>query len=201
MTTLLRVTHPRIPAAALLLAGWLVFALTGPARAVGNPRLLVEVNPRSAQNVGAGGLTFRYKRVSGPMGFGGDMLMWGVRGFGGRLNDPKIGLMAGLGTLNGNVLKLNLRQLGVTLENGFRPDPRFKWRVTFGGGSYDLKSRISQYSVNKGSFTFLEPMLVGVHPLTRHIILEVAAGYTFAGSTGVRFEGLFLEANLLLGLF
>ncbi len=179
----------------------LVVGMPRPAAAGREPRLLVEIDPQSPKPVGAGGLTTRYKRVSGPMGFGGDMLMWGLRGFGGRLNDPKIGLMAAQGTLNGRSLKLNLQQFGLTLENGFRPDPRFKWRANFGGGTYDLASRISGFSVNKGSFTFLEPMLVGVLPMTRHIVLEGAAGYTFAGSTGVRFEGLFLEVNLLLGQF
>ncbi len=172
-----------------------------PAWAVRDPRLLVDIDPRSLKPVGAGGLTTRDKRVSGPMGFGGDMMMWGVRGFGGRLNDPKIGLMAAQGTLNGRSLKLHVQQFGLTLENGFRPDPRVKWRANFGGGTYDLSSRISGFSVNKGSFTFLEPVLVGVLPMTRHIVLEGSAGYTFAGSTGVRFEGIFLEVNLLLGQF
>jgi len=166
-----------------------------------NPRLQIDSDPRSKRPVGSGGLTVRYKRASGPLGFGGDMMVWGLRGFGGNLSDPKLGLMAAQGTLNGHALKLNLRQFGLTVERGFNPDPRFKWRVNFGGGTYHMQSRVSGNTVKKGSFTFLEPMLVGVHPLTRHIIAEAGVGYTFAGANGLRIEGIFLEVNLLLGLF
>lgn len=192
--------HPRRPL--LWLLALLAFSLQGPAlEAARNPKLLVDSKPRSEKPIGGGGLTWRYKRAAGPFGFGGDMLVWGLRGFGGNLVSPKLGLMGGMGTLNGHALKLNLRQFGFTVEHGFHPDPRFKWRVNFGGGTYDLESRVSGISMKKGSFTFLEPMLVGVHPLSRHIVAEVGVGYTFAGATGVRIEGIFLEANLLLGLF
>lgn len=151
--------------------------------------------------VGYGGVTCRYKRVSGPMGFGGDIWLWGLRAAGGRFEDPKFGIVASTGTLTGNALRLELKQAGLSIENGFRSDPRVRWRVQFGGGSYSLDSRITGNTINSGDFTFLEPMLVGLFPLTRHIVLEFSAGYTFAGSTGVRLEGLFLQTEFLLGRF
>jgi len=129
------------------------------------------------------------------------MLVWGGRGFGGRVDDPKIGLMVQAGTLNGNSLKLNLSMGGFTIEDHFMKDTRLKWRVNIGGGTYELKTRQSSRIINDGSFAFAEPMVVGVIPMTRHITLEIGAGYTFCGVEGVRLEGLFLQTDLLLGRF
>lgn len=171
-----------------------------PAFAVRDPILLVD-QPGRTMPVGAFGMTFKYKRASGPERFGGDMAIWGARGFGGRLDDPKLGLMAQAGTLTGKTLTLNLRMGGFTVEDHFMKDTRLKWRVGLGGGTFELKSRVSSRIVNDGSFAFVEPMFVGVIPMTRHIVLEIGAGYTFCGVEGVRLEGLFLQADLLLGRF
>ncbi len=171
-----------------------------PGHAYRPPILLID-RSTSDPSIGAGGLSFKYKRASGPLGFGGDMLVWGGRMYGGKLRDPKFGLMGQLGTLNGNALRLNLRMGGFSVEDGFKPDPRFKWRANFGFGTYDLESRITFRTINKGGFAFFEPMLVGVLPMKRHIVLEIGAGYTFCGALGVRIEGLFLQVDLLLGRF
>ncbi|HOT27919.1 MAG TPA: hypothetical protein PLU72_07000 [Candidatus Ozemobacteraceae bacterium] len=170
------------------------------AQAARDPILLVD-QPGNTMPVGAFGPTFKFKRTSGPEGFGGEMVVWGARGFGGRLDDPKLGLMAQAGTLTGTGLTLNLRMGGFTVEDHFMKDTRLKWRVGLGGGTFELKSRISSRVVNEGSFAFAEPMLVGVIPMTRHIVLEIGAGYTFCGVEGVRLEGLFVQTDLLLGRF
>ncbi|OQA04935.1 MAG: hypothetical protein BWY66_02810 [bacterium ADurb.Bin374] len=170
------------------------------AQAVRDPILLVD-QPGKTMPVGAFGPTFKFKRTSGPEGFGGEMVVWGARGFGGRLDDPKLGLMAQAGTLTGTSLTLNLRMGGFTVEDHFLKDTRLKWRVGLGGGTFELKSRASSRIVNDGSFAFAEPMLVGVIPMTRHIVLEIGAGYTFCGVEGVRLEGLFIQTDLLLGRF
>lgn len=171
-----------------------------PAQAVRDPVLLVDQTGKTMP-VGSFGPTFKFKRASGPDGFGGEMVVWGARGFGGRLDDPKLGLMAQSGTLTGSNLTLNLRMGGFTVEDHFLKDTRLKWRVALGGGTFELKSRVSSRVVNDGSFAFVEPMFVGVIPMTRHIVLELGAGYTFCGVEGVRLEGLFLQADLLLGRF
>jgi len=170
------------------------------AHAVRDPILLVD-QPGKTMPVGAFGPTFKFKRTSGPEGFGGEMVVWGARGFGGRIDDPKLGLMAQAGTLTGSSLTLNLRMGGFTVEDHFLKDTRLKWRVGFGGGTFELKSRVSGRIVNDGSFAFAEPMFVGVIPMTRHIVLEIGAGYTFCGVEGVRLEGLFIQTDLLLGRF
>jgi len=154
------------------------------------------------QHIGALGVSCKYKRASGPDRFGGDMLVWGTRAFGGKKGDLKLGASGGIGMLNGTYRRLHVRMAGLTVEHGFRPDPLFKWRVGFGGGNYDLKSTISDRSISKGSFTYLEPSIIGIRPFSRHIALEVGAGYTFCGAKGgVKLEGLFLEATLLMGRF
>lgn len=187
----------------LRLSLFLLFLLclgTHRAQAVRDPILLVD-QPEKTMPVGAFGPTFKFKRTSGPEGFGGEMVVWGVRGFGGRLDDPKLGLMAQAGTLTGSSLTLNLRMGGFTVEDHFLKDTRLKWRVGLGGGTFELKSRVSSRVVNEGSFAFAEPMFVGVIPMTRHIVLEIGAGYTFCGVEGVRLEGLFIQTDLLLGRF
>lgn len=171
-----------------------------PAFAARDPILLGD-QPGLTAPVGAFGTTFKYKHPSGPDGFGGDMMVWGARGFGGRLDDPKLGLMAQTGTLTGKTLTLDLNMGGFTVEDHFRKDSRLKWRVSLGGGTYELKSRVSSRVVNDGGFAFVEPMCVGMIPMTRHIVLEIGTGYTFCGVEGVRLEGLFLQVDLLLGRF
>ncbi|MFZ2961102.1 MAG: hypothetical protein WA705_29845 [Candidatus Ozemobacteraceae bacterium] len=151
--------------------------------------------------IGAGGISCTYKRVSGPYGFGGDMLLWGGRGFGGGEGQVKMGFTAATGVLNGNHMRCNLNMGGFTLENGWRPDPLFKWRAVFGGGSYDLTSSLTMRSINRGSFAYFTPMLVGRRPLSRHISIEVAGGYTFTNTNGVSIGGWCLETDILLGRF
>ena len=172
---------------------------TAPVEAVDGARPLPE-SVRAPQ-IGAGGMSFKYKRVSGPYDFGGDMLMWGGHAFGGGVGEVKLGISGAAGILNGKYARLDLKMGGLTLENGFRPDPLFKWRVGFGMGSYDLVSTVTKFHTNRGNFAYLEPMLVGVRPLTRHISIEVGVGYTFANSTGVKLDGFCLTTDLLLGRF
>jgi hypothetical protein len=166
-----------------------------------NPKLLVDSNPRPEIWGAAVGPTIKYKRISGPYDFGGDMFVWGIRAFGGKASEPKLGLMYSSGSLSGTGFKFNLQMSGLTLEDSILKDSRVKWRASFGGGKYEMTSKNSGYVVNKGSFTFLEPMLVGVLPMSNHIVLEFGVGYTFAGATGVRIEGLALQAELLMGKF
>ena len=170
------------------------FSLTG-------PTLLMDSQPKSSEYVYGVGPIMKYKRVAAPQNFGGDMTVWGIRAFAGRLYDPEIGFVFYSGTLNGESQKFNLDMAGLTLEDSFREDARVKWRASFGVGTYRLRSKASGFEFNKGSFTFLEPMIIGVLPMTRHIVLEFGAGYTFAGATGVRVEGLALNAELLMGKF
>lgn len=165
------------------------------------PTLLMDSQPESTEYVYGVGPIAKYKRVAAPQNFGGDMTVWGVRVFAGKLNDPEIGAIFYSGTLNGISLKFNLDMAGLTLEDSFREDSRIKWRTSFGVGKYRLRSVASDHEFNKGSFTFFEPMIVGVLPLSRHIVLEFGAGYTFAGATGVRIEGLSLNAEILMGKF
>ncbi len=165
------------------------------------PTLLVDRQPDSIIFTGGAGPLVKYKRVKAPQDFGGDMNLWGVRAFGGRLQDPELGVIFSSGTLNGTSLKFNLDMTGLTLEDSFREDSRVKWRTSFGIGRYKLSSKASGLEFNKGSFAFLEPMILGVLPMTRHIILEFGVGYTFAGATGVRVEGLTINAELLMGKF
>lgn len=171
------------------------------ARAATGPVLLMDKQSNSMKFTGGIGPTVKYKRISAPYDFGGDMMVWGLRCFGGKLRDPALGVMYQAGSLSGKSLKFSLEMGGLTLEDSFREDARVKWRASFGAGKYRLRTIISGLELNKGSFTFFEPMIVGVLPLSRHIILEFGAGYTFAGATGVRIEGLALQSELLIGKF
>ncbi|MEW6709518.1 MAG: hypothetical protein AB1403_06800 [Candidatus Riflebacteria bacterium] len=168
------------------------FAKTG-------PTLLID--KRADQNMFIYGIgpSVKYKRVSAPNDFGGDMAIWGARMFAGKMRDPALGLVYQAGTLNGNSMKFNLEMGGFTLEDSFREDSRVKWRASFGVGNYKLRTLASGLVLNKGSFTFFEPMVVGVLPLSRHIVLEFSTGYTFAAGNGVRIEGLALQWELLFG--
>jgi hypothetical protein len=105
------------------------------------------------------------------------------------------------GTLNGTSLEFDMQMGGLTLEDSFREDARVKWRASFGVGEYNLKTSASGRDLNSGSFAFIEPVIVGVLPMSRHIVLEFSTGYTFAKTTGVKIEGLMLEAELLFGRF
>lgn len=141
----------------------------------------------------------KYKRVSGPDNFGGDMNMWGLRFMAGQLNDPLLGVSYSAGHLTGHSQKLKLSKFGLVMEDSFREDSRVKWRATFGGGTYRLWHRISDRTASEGSFAFFEPAIAGIIPLSRHISLEFSTGYTFTRTTGVRIEGLMLQAEFLLG--
>lgn len=186
----------------LLLAFIIVVTLRPfPAAALTGPTLLMDSRPDSTEYVYGAGPLVKYKRVAAPQDFGGDMTLWGLRVFAGKLNDPEIGAVYYSGTLSGTSLKFNLDMAGLTLEDSFREDSRVKWRVSFGVGHYKLRSIASGYEFNKGSYAFFEPMVVGVLPMSRHIVLEFGAGYTFAGATGVRIEGLTINAELLMGKF
>lgn len=133
--------------------------------------------------------------------FKGDMAMWGVRAFAGKMNDPEFGLIYTAGYQKSDTLKYNLDMTGVSLEDSFKSDPRFKWRLTCGMGNYKLKSIASGYVYNDGKFAYIEPMFLGILPLNRNIILEFGIGYTFADAKEVKVEGLALNAELLLGKF
>ncbi|MBU1108313.1 MAG: hypothetical protein KKB51_16690 [Candidatus Riflebacteria bacterium] len=175
--------------------------LVSVAGAATGPTLLMDSRPQSMDITSGIGPLMKYKRVRAPDDFGGDMTLWGVRLFAGRLRDPELGLIYSSGTLNGRALKFNLDMVGLTLEDSFREDSRVKWRVTLGGGNYNLRTSIGGLVMTQGSFTYFEPMILGALPLSRHIILEFGAGYTFAGATGIRIEGLALNCELLMGKF
>ena len=163
------------------------------------PTLIRDVRQDPSDFTYAVGPMFKYKRMSGPDNFGGDMGMWGLRFSCGKLRDPSLGIMYMEGHLNGHSQKFELSKLGLTLEDSFREDSRVSWRLTFGKGDYLLKQKISGRTVYDGSFVFAEPLITGLLPLSRHIALEFGAGYTFAGATGVRIEGLTLNVELLFG--
>ena len=165
------------------------------------PTLLMEKRPQGMDFTGGIGPLVKYKTVRAQDNFGGDMTLWGVRLFGGRLRDPELGLIYAAGTLNGRVLKFSLDMAGLTLEDSFREDARVKWRATLGGGHYKLQTSVGGLVRTKGSFSYFEPMILGVLPMTRHIVLEFGVGYTFAGATGVRIEGLALQCEMLMGKF
>lgn len=166
------------------------------------PTLLMDRDPQGSSFTGGIGPVYKYRRVKAPQNFGGDMNLWGIRAFGGKLRDPELGFILLSGTLNGEALKFNLDMAGLTLEDSFREDSRVKWRVSFGFGKYKHKTIASGLVLSDGSFTFFEPMILGVLPMSRHIILEFGAGYTFAGAhSGIRIEGLTLHTELLLGKF
>lgn len=187
---------------ALLVLLYLVIAIT-PAYCVMGPTLLLDNQEKNEKEftLGAGPIV-RYKHnESSTLDFKGDMAMWGVRICGGPMNDPQFGLMYCAGEQKSEVLKYNLNMTGISLENSFKSDPRFRWRVTAGIGNYKLKSKYSGHVYKDGTYGFFEPMFLGVLPLNRNIILEIGVGYTFANATGVRVEGFAATGELLLGKF
>ncbi len=190
----------------VILMGCLVWALLAPAAATAAARPMIEIKDDKADTVrgpsmGAGGPTLKFKRASGPMDFGGEMFHWGLRIFGGRPDDPRLGVAGSIGILNGNSMRLSVGMGGITLEDYYWRDMNFKWRVGLGGGGYELKTIVGQKTLAKGNFTYFEPQLVWVLPIKRSIHLEFSAGYFFAGVLPVKLEGLTLEANLLIGRF
>jgi len=166
------------------------------------PTLMMDRDPQGGSFTGGVGPVYKYKTVKAPQGFGGDINLWGIRAFGGKLQDPEIGFILLSGTLNGEALRFNMEMAGLVLEDSFRQDSRVKWRVSFGFGKYRHKTIASGLVFSEGSFTFFEPMILGVLPMSRHIILEFGAGYTFAAAhSGITIEGLTLHTELLLGKF
>ncbi len=165
------------------------------------PTLLMDSRPQGIDFTGGIGPLVKHKTIKAQDNFGGDMTMWGLRLFGGRLRDPELGLIYSSGSLSGRALKFNLDMAGLSLEDSFREDSRVKWRASFGGGHYSLRTSNGGLVMTEGSFSLFEPMILGVLPMSRHIILELGAGYTFASATGVRIEGLTSNCELLMGKF
>lgn len=117
------------------------------------------------------------------------------------MNDPEFGLLFCAGEQKSEMLKYNLDMTGFSMEDSFKSDPRFKWRVTAGIGNYKLKSGYSGHVYKEGSFGFLEPMFLGILPLNSNIVLEFGVGYTFGDASGVRVEGIAVQGEILLGKF
>lgn len=185
----------------LLLAVFLVF-VSLPAYCISGPILIMDTEPAESEAFVYGiGPVIKYKHVKGLDDFEGDMGVFGARAYLGRINDPQFGIMSGMGSVKGEAYKLEIKMTGATIEDSFREDPRVRWRVTCGIGNYDYTSRASSRSLKSSSFGFLEPQIVGVLPLSRHIVLEFALGYTFTNTKGVRLEGVAFNSELLLGRF
>lgn len=167
------------------------------------PTLMLDKEPKDSTEVTYGiGPVLKYKHnKASEQDFEGDMAMWGLRVFAGRMNDPEFGIIYSQGHQNSDTLKYNLEMTGLTFEDSFNSDPRFKWRFTAGFGTYKLKSIASGHVYNDGKFAYLEPMILGILPLNRNIILEFGVGYTFADASKVRVEGLALSGELLFGKF
>ena len=181
----------------------LVFTLymIAPAYCVMGPTLMIDRHEENENNFSFGiGPTLRYKHNrSSELKFEGDMAMWGVRIVGGPMNDPQFGLSFCAGEQTSEMLKYNLDMSSVSMEDSFKKDPR--WRVSCGVGNFKLKSKASGHVYKEGSFGFLEPMILGILPLNRNIILEFGFGYTFADASGVKVEGIAAQGELLLGKF
>lgn len=165
------------------------------------PTLILDKETDTETFVYGIGPMIKYKRVKGLEDFEGNMGVFGLRAYMGRINDPQFGLMYGMGSVKGDAYKLELKMTGATIEDGFKEDPRVRWRVTGGIGNYDYISRGSGRSLKSASFGFLEPQLVGLLPLSRHIVLEFALGYTFTNTKSVKLEGIAFNTELLLGRF
>ncbi len=181
---------------------YIVSAFT-PAYCIIGPTLMLDNKEKNEKEFSFGiGPTLRYKHnESSALDFEGDMAMYGIRIVGGPMNDPLFGLNFCAGEQSNDTIKYNLNMTGLSMEDSFKKDPRFKWRVTGGVGNYKLKSKYSGRVYKKGSFGYLEPMLIGILPLNRNIIMEFGVGYTFADATGVRVEGIAVQGELLFGKF
>ena len=186
-----------------LLALLYIIASLAPGYCVIGPTLMLDHQEKHEKDFTFGiGPSVRYKHnESSALDFEGDMAMWGVKIVGGPMNDPQFGLSYHAGEQKSEAVKYTLNMTGLSMENSFQKDPRFRWRVSCGVGNFNLKSRASGHSYKKGSFGYLEPMFLGILPFNRNIILEVGVGYTMANATGVRVEGIAVEGELLFGKF
>ena len=187
---------------AILALLYLVLTIS-PAYCIIGPTLMLDDREKNEDNFTFGvGPTLRYKHnESSALDFRGDMAMWGVRVVGGPMNDPKFGLNYCAGEQKSEMLKYNLDMTGISMEDSFRSDPRFRWRVTCGIGNFELKSKASGRIYKKGNFSYFEPMFIGILPMNRNIILEFGVGYTFADASGVKVEGIAAQGELLFGKF
>jgi hypothetical protein len=186
-----------------LLALFYILLSIAPGYCVIGPTLMLDHQERHEKEFTFGiGPSVRYKHnESSALDFEGDMAMYGIKIVGGPMNDPQFGLHYCAGEQSSEAVKYTLNMTGLSMENSFKKDPRFRWRVTCGVGNFNLKSKASGHSYKKGSFGYLEPMFLGILPFNRNIILEVGVGYTFADATGVRVEGIAVEGELLFGKF
>ena len=186
----------------LLVLLYIVTAIT-PGYCIIGPTLMLDHQEKNEKEFTFGiGPSIRYKHnESSALDFEGDMAMWGVKIVGGPMNDPQFGLRFHAGEQTSEAVKYNLDMTGLSMEDSFKKDPRFRWRVSCGVGNFKLKSRASGHVYKKGSFGYLEPMFLGILPLNRNIIFEFGVGYTFADATGVRVEGIAVEGELLFGKF
>ena len=174
-----------------------------PAYCIIGPTLMLDDKEKNEDEFTFGiGPTLRYKHnESSALDFEGDMAMWGVRIVGGPMNDPKFVLNYSAGWQKSEVLKYDLDMTGVSMEDSFKSDPRFRWRITCGIGNFQLKSKASGHIYKKGNFSYCEPMFIGILPMNRNIILEFGVGYTFADASGVKVEGIAAQGELLFGKF
>ena len=183
----------------------LIYIVTAfsPAYCIIGPTLMLDDKEKNEDEFTFGiGPTLRYKHnESSALDFRGDMAMWGIRVVGGPMNDPKFGLNYCAGEQTSEMLKYNLDMTGLSMEDSFKSDPRFRWRVTCGIGNFELKSKASGHIYKKGNFSYLEPMFIGILPMNRNIILEFGVGYTFADASGVKVEGIAVQGELLFGKF
>ena len=187
----------------VLLAFINIITILTPSYCITGPTLLLDrASENSKEFTFDMGPILRYKHnESSALNFKGDMAMWGVRLAGGPMEDPKFGLLFCTGEQKNEMVEYNLDMTGVSMEDSIKTDPRVRWRLTAGIGNYKLKSKHSGKVYKDGSFGFLEPMILGLLPLNRNIILEFGVGYTFADATGVRVEGIAVQGELLFGKF
>ena len=180
-----------------------IISAFSPAYCIIGPTLMLDNKEKNENEFTFGiGPTLRYKHnESSALDVEGDMAMYGIRIVGGPMNDPKFGLNYTSGEQSNDMIKYNLNMTGLSMEDSFKKDPRFRWRFTAGVGNFKLKSKYSGHVYKKGSFGYLEPMFLGILPLNRNIIMEFGVGYTFADATGVRVEGIAVQGELLFGKF
>jgi hypothetical protein len=145
--------------------------------------------------------TLKFKRISGPDRFGGNMTIWGLRALTGKIGRTKLGIAASAGILNGNSLRCDLKMGGLSVEDFLLTDRNLTWRLTIGGGEYTLKTIVDNFHLNKGAFTYAEPMLFGSIRMAKHFQLMLGAGYLLTNTRGVRIEGPCFQAELLIGLY
>lgn len=145
--------------------------------------------------------TLKVRRIAGPDRFGGNMTIWGLRALTGKIGSTKLGIAAGAGVLNGNSLRCDLKMGGMSAEDFLLTDRNLTWRLTIGGGEFTLKTIVDNFHINKGAFTYAEPMLFGSIRMTQHFQLMLGAGYLLTNTRGVRIEGPTFQAELLIGRY